>query len=65
MNSDFEKSRIMNPSPHLDYAKGAKSQATESEIENYSWSIIGNVGLILLFSRLKDNRVGKEKKKHN
>lgn len=63
MNNDFEKSRIVKPS-HLDYAKGAKSQATESEIENYFWSIIGNVGLILLFSSLKDNRVGKEKK-HN
>lgn len=50
----------MKSSPHLDYAKGAKNQATKSEIENYSWSIVGNVGLILLISSLKDNRVGKE-----
>lgn len=61
MNNDLEK-LIIIVFPYLDYATGDQRQGPVSEIENTSWSIVGNAGLILLVSTLTDYMVGKEKK---
>lgn len=60
VNNDFEKLIIML-FPYLNRVTEDQRQAPISETENSSWSVVGNVGLVLSVSALTDYMVGKGK----